>query len=203
VNQEVIFNMKNSQWQRATLLTSALLLTATVFTAPSFAVNVNQTQAAQSSASTNTKIQNSGEYLLAQVSENCRQVIARNGLNVRREPTVNSEAIGIIGSGRNVTIQSLGTNGWIPITAPLQGYVYGGFLGACGVATAPPPSDCRRVVADTGLNVHQAPSTDGATVGVVNRGRRVTIENLGANGWVPITVPLRGYVQAENLAYCR
>ncbi|WP_226587991.1 SH3 domain-containing protein [Microseira wollei] len=56
--------------------------------------------------------------------------MARNGLNVRRQPTVNSEAIGIIRSGRTVTIQSLGENGWIPITAPLQGYVYGGLLGA-------------------------------------------------------------------------
>jgi uncharacterized protein YgiM (DUF1202 family) len=195
--------MKNSKWHKSTMLTSSLLLTATVFTAPAFAVDLNQTQSIQSSVPENTLAQNQTEHLLAQVSDNCRQVIARNGLNVRREPTVNSEAIGIIDSGRNVTIQSLGTNGWVPITTPLQGYVYGGFLGACGVATAPPPSDCRRVVADRELNVHQAPSTDGATVGVVNRGRRVTIENLGANGWVPITVSLRGYVQSENLAYCR
>ncbi|WP_226587993.1 SH3 domain-containing protein [Microseira wollei] len=53
------------------------------------------------------------------------------------------------------------------------------------------------------MNVHQAPSTDGESVGVVANGRRVTIANLGTDGWVPITVPLRGYVQSENLAYCR
>lgn len=172
-----------------TTLTSSLLLTATVLVAPSFAADRNQTQ-----------IQ--GEYLLAQASENCRQVIARNGVNVRRQPTANSEAVGIIDFARNVTIQNLGENGWVPITAPIQGYVYGGFLEACEATTALPPTNCRQVAAVRGINVHQAPSTDGESVGVVANGRRVTIESIGTDGWVPITVPLRGYVQAENLAYC-
>jgi len=117
-------------WQKYTRLTSSILLTATVLVAPSFAADTNKTQ-----------IQ--GEYLLAQVPDSCRQVIARNGLNVRRQPTANSEAVGIIDSARNVTIQSLGENG-----------------------------------------------------------RRVRIESLGTDGWVPITVLVRGYVQTENLAYC-
>ncbi len=180
---------EQSIWQKYTRLTSSILLTATVLVAPSFAADKNKTQ-----------IQ--GEYLLAQVPDSCRQVIARNGLNVRRQPTANSEAVGIIDSARNVTIQSLGENGWIPITAPIQGYVYGGFLGACEVATPPPPTNCRQVAAQRGINVHQAPSTDGERVGVVANGRRVTIESLGTDGWVPITVPVRGYVQTENLAYC-
>jgi uncharacterized protein YgiM (DUF1202 family) len=176
-------------WQKYTTLTSSLLLTVTVLVAPSFAADTNKTQ-----------IQ--GKYLLAQASENCRLVIARNGLNVPRQPTANSEAVGIIDSARNVTIQSLGENGWVPITAPIQGYVYGGFLGACEAATAPPPTNSSQVAAVRGINVHQAPSTDGESVGVVANGRRVTIESIGRDGWVPITVPLRGYVQAENLAYC-
>jgi len=176
-------------WQKYTTLTSSLLLTVTVLVAPSFAADTNKTQ-----------IQ--GKYLLAQASENCRLVIARNGLNVPRQPTANSEAVGIIDSARNVTIQSLGENGWVPITAPIQGYVYGGFLGACEAATAPPPTNSSQVAAVRGINVHQAPSTDGESVGVVANGRRVTIESLGTDGWAPITVPLRGYVQAENLAYC-
>jgi uncharacterized protein YgiM (DUF1202 family) len=176
-------------WQKYTRLTSSILLTATVLVAPSFAANTNKTQ-----------IQ--GESLLAQVPDSCRQVIARNGLNVRRQPTANSEAVGIIDSARNVTIQSLGENGWVPITAPIQGYVYGGFLGGCEAATALPPTNCRQVAAQRGINVHQVPSTDGESVGVVANGRRVTIESVGTDGWVPITVPLRGYVQAENLAYC-
>jgi uncharacterized protein YgiM (DUF1202 family) len=178
-----------SIWQKYTTLTNSILLTATVLVAPSFAADTNQTQIQR-------------EYLLAQASDNCRQVIARNGLNVRRQPTANSEAVGIIESARNVTIQNLGENGWVPITAPIQGYVYGGFLGSCEAATAPPPTNCRQVAAVRGINVYQAPSTDGESLGVVANGRRVTIESLGTDGWVPVTVPLRGYVQAENLAYC-
>ncbi|MCU0547320.1 MAG: SH3 domain-containing protein [Oscillatoriaceae cyanobacterium Prado104] len=181
---------QQKMWQKYTTLTSSIFLTATVLVAPAIASEPNQTQ-------------NQDEDLLAQASETCRQVIARNGLYVRRQPTVNSEAIGIIDSARNVTIQNLGENGWVPIAAPLQGYVYGGFLGSCEVATPPPDTNCRRVAATTGINVHQAPSTDGESVGVVANGRRVTIEGLGTDGWVPITVPLRGYVQSENLAYCR
>ena len=68
---------QQSIWQKYTTLTNSLLLTATVLTvlvAPSFAADTNQTQ-----------IQ--GESLLAQVPDSCRQVIARNGLNVRRQPT--------------------------------------------------------------------------------------------------------------------
>jgi hypothetical protein len=105
-------------WQKYTTLTSSLLLTATVLVAPSFAADTNQTQ-----------IQ--GEYLLAQASENCRQVIARNGLNVRRQPTANSEAIGLIDSARNVTIESIGTDGWVAITVPLRGYVQAENLAYC------------------------------------------------------------------------
>lgn len=84
-----------------------------------------------------------------------------------------------------------------------KGYVYGGFLGECEAANSPPPTDCRSVAAVRGINVYQTPSSDGATTGFVANGRRVTIESLGTDGWVPISVPLKGYVQAENLGYCR
>ncbi len=186
---------QNGSWKKYTSFTSSLLLSATVLVAPAFAIETNQTQ--------DVKLQNSGEYLLAQIPDSCRQVISNNGLNVRQEATTNSKAVGIIGSGRTVTIQSLGENGWVPITAPLKGYVYGGFLGECQAANSPPPTDCRSVAAVRGINVYQTPSSDGATTGFVANGRRVTIESLGSDGWVPITVPLKGYVQAENLGYCR
>lgn len=186
---------KQEMWQKYTSLTSSLLLTATVLVAPSFAANTTPTP-------DNSEL-NQTENLLAQIPDSCRLVIAGNGVNVRQGPTTDSKAIGIIGSGRNVTIQSLGENGWVPITAPLKGYVYGGFLGECKAANSPPPTDCRLVAALRGINVYQTPSTDGETTGFVANGRRVTIESLGTDGWVPITVPLRGYVQSENLAYCR
>ncbi|MBE9124375.1 SH3 domain-containing protein [Tychonema sp. LEGE 07199] len=186
---------QNGSWKKYTSLTSSLLLSATVLVAPAFASETNQTQ--------NVKLQNTSQYLLAQIPNSCRQVIASSGLNVRQEANSNSQAVGIIGSGRTVTIQSLGENGWVPITAPLKGYVYGGFLGECETANSPPPTDCRLVAAVRGINVHQTPSSEGETAGFIANGRRVTIESLGSDGWVPITVPLKGYVQSENLAYCR
>ncbi|MBD2465497.1 SH3 domain-containing protein [Oscillatoria sp. FACHB-1407] len=142
------------------------------------------------------------EYQLAQIPDNCRQVTASSGLYVRQEPTVYSQALGVIGSGRYVTIKNPGTNGWAPISAPLEGYVYTGFLGTCQ-ETTPPPSNCRRVQADEELLVRQEPSVNGTVVGTVTDGRRVTIANLGVNGWVPITVPLVGYVSSDYLAYCQ
>lgn len=140
-------------------------------------------------------------YQLAQASGTCRQVISTKGLNVRQSPTTNSEVLGVIGSERNVTIRNQGVNGWVAIAAPLEGYVYGGFLGYCE-ETSPPPSNCRRVQTNGVLDVLQEPTTNGVVLGSIPNGRRVTIENRGANGWVPITVPLVGYVSSNNLAYC-
>jgi uncharacterized protein YgiM (DUF1202 family) len=186
--------------KKYSILASSLLLSSAFFTAPSAAVNSNQNQGINSESTT---LPNQNEYLVAQAADSCRQITARTSLNVRREPSLNSPVVGTINSGRNVTIQNLGTNGWVPIAAPVEGYVSANFLASCGadVATLPPTS-CRRVVAQRGTNVWQAPSTDTQSLGLVARGRRVTIDNLGENGWVPITVPLAGFVQAENLGYC-
>ncbi len=73
----------------------------------------------------------------------------------------------------------------------------------CDTATAPPPSDCRRIIASAGAPVRQQPSDNATSVGVITNGRRVIIDNLGFDGWVPITVPMRGYVQGNYLGYCR
>jgi uncharacterized protein YgiM (DUF1202 family) len=189
---------------KSATLTTSILLSAAVFYTPAFAVSPNQFQSNQFSVNS-TLSQTENNYLLAQATDtSCRQVIARSGLYVRTEPTVNSTALGIIQSGRNVTIANTGgNNGWVPITAPMEGYVYGGFLGLCDTATAPPPSNCRRVVATGGAPVRQQPTLEASRLGAIRYGRRVTIDNFGANGWVPITVPIRGYIQSDYLGYCR
>ena len=193
-------NLKN-QWKKYSILASSLLLSSTVFTIPTFAVNFNQNLGVNSINESPT-LPNQREYLVAQAADTCRQITARTSINVRQQPTVNSGVVGSINSRRNVTIQNLGANGWVPISAPLEGYVAANFLAPCNVANLPPTS-CRRVVAQRGTNVRQAPSNDTGSVGLVASGRRVTIDNLGENGWVPITVPLKGYVLAGNLGYCR
>ncbi len=63
-------------------------------------------------------------------------------------------------------------------------------------------SMCRRVVTKgTPLNVRSTPG--GRIIGKLRNGTRVTIVNRGANGWVPISAPMRGYVSSRYLTYCR
>ncbi|MFB2977143.1 SH3 domain-containing protein [Microseira sp. BLCC-F43] len=63
-------------------------------------------------------------------------------------------------------------------------------------------SSCRRVVTNgTPLNVRSRPG--GRIIGKLRNGTRVTIVNRGANGWVRISRPMRGYVSSRYLTYCR
>lgn len=198
-----------SDWKKIVVVPTLLLPALTASTTPSTAANTALLQNTQSSTLERTSFQNKGVYQLAQTSDNCRQVAARNGLYVRQEPTVYSKALGIISYGRNVTVVEnpgrnivVGNPGvkWMPISAPLQGYVYAGYLSSC--QSSPLPKNCREVEARRGLYVRQEPSINSAVVGVVANGRNVTIENVGANGWVPISAPLQGYVSADYLTYC-
>lgn len=210
LNTIEIFTLKQmSNWQRSLTIPTLLLPALTTFVHPSTAASTATNQEIQPPKT--TSFQNQGGYQLTQTSSNnCLQVAARNGLYVREEPTVYSRALGIIPYGRNVTvtenpgINTLGGNPgarWMPISAPLQGYVYAGFLSSC--QSSPPPKNCREVSRNGGLFVRQEPSNNSNVVGVVPNGRNVTIENTGANGWVPISVPLQGYVSATYLTYCR
>lgn len=194
-------------WQKSVTIPTLLLSALTAFVPLSTAASTATTQEIQTPEI--TSFQNEGVYQLAQGSDNCRSVAARNGLYVREDPTVYSRALGIIPYGRNVTVvESRGANTvggnpgakWMPISAPLQGYVYAGFLSSC--QESPAPKNCREVSQRGGLYVRREPSTNSAVVGVVPIGRNVTIENRGANGWVPISVPLQGYVSAAYLTYC-
>lgn len=139
---------------------------------------------------------------IAQRPYSCNQVIAKRGLYVREQPTVYSEAVGIIAYGRNVEVAGGITNNWVPISAPLKGYVYADWIGNCQ-AKSPPPSSCRRVVANRGIPARQEPSNDSKVVGYISSGRRVILTGRGANGWVPISIPFKGYVPSAQLVYCR
>jgi uncharacterized protein YgiM (DUF1202 family) len=64
------------------------------------------------------------------------------------------------------------------------------------------PSLCRRVATNgTPLNVRSTPG--GEIIGKLRNRTRVTIVNRGANGWVPISAPIEGYVSSRYLTYCR
>ncbi len=191
-----------SGWQTSVAVLTLLLPALNVFATPSTAASTATPQGTQPSARQRTSFQNEGVYQLAQVSDNCRQVSASSGLYVREEPSVYSTALGIVDYGRNVTIvENPGANRWVQISAPLQGYVFADFLTSC--QTPPPPKNCRQVSARGGLYVRREPSINSAIVGTVANGRNVTLENTGANGWVPISAPLEGYVSTAYLTYCR
>jgi uncharacterized protein YgiM (DUF1202 family) len=172
------------------------------FTVPALATEVTKPQENGTFASAEMFSRNQDEFQLAQ-SGSCRQVVAESGLYVREGPTIFSEAIGILNYGRNVTVQPGGTERWVRISAPLAGYVYAGWLGACQSAVSIPSESCRLVIANKGAPIRNLPSTEGIMLGKVASGRRVTIENRGANGWVPISAPLEGYISSAYLTGCR
>lgn len=194
--------MKINGWQKLATATALFPLAAIAFATPAVAATTTVSPNNFFPASAEVTLSQQGNYPLTQVSDSCRQVVSRYGLYVRREPTAYSQILGVIDYRRNVTIKNRGVNGWVPISAPLEGYVYAGFLGFCE-ETSSPPENCRRVVAYGGLNVRREPSIYATIVGIVSNGRRVTIENRGTNGWVPITVPLVGYVSSNYLVYCQ
>ncbi|MDZ8051368.1 MAG: SH3 domain-containing protein [Aulosira sp. ZfuVER01] len=191
-------------YQEYSSLTTALVLAATVLIAPSFAVDtVNQ--GIKSPTPARALQNNQSEYLIARYSSSCRRVMARNGLFVLQKPTVDSQVVGLLDYGTNLTIRDRGKNGWVPISSPVKGYIlHTNFLSSCQasqVATPPELNFCRKVAADSGLVVRTAPSNNSARVGVVPNGENVVIAR-GKNGWVPISTPLMGYAQSRYLAYC-
>lgn len=182
-------------------LTLPFLLITTVIVTPIVSVNAIELQDNKLSSSKNT-LAGEIEPQIAQSSNNCYQVIAKSGVYVREKPTVYSTALGIVAYGRNVEVAGEITNNWVPISAPLQGYVYADWISRCQAAS-PPPNNCRLVISTTGVPARQEPANDSKVLGYISSGRRVIIAGRGANGWVPISVPFRGYVPSDRLAYCR
>lgn len=192
-------NQKNSKKQP--VLTLAFLLTVVPIITPTFAVNAIEHRDNKLHNKKNT-LTTELEPQIAQNSNNCYQVVAKRGVYVREKPTVYSTALGIVAYGRNVEVTGEITNNWVPISAPLQGYVYADWISQCQAAS-PPPNNCRKVVSATGIPARQEPSSNSKILGYISSDRRVIITGRGANGWVPISVPFRGYVQSDRLAYCR
>lgn len=182
-------------------LTIPCLLAATVLATPILSVNAVELRDNTSSHSKSTLTAEIGTQI-AQRSYSCHQVIAKRGMYVREKPTVYSNAVGIVAYGRNVEVAGGITNNWVPISAPLKGYAYADWIGRCQAAS-PPPSNCRRVVSERGIPARQEPSSDSKVLGYISSGRRVILTGRGANGWVPISVPFRGYVPSDQLVYCR
>ncbi|OKH18599.1 SH3 domain-containing protein [[Limnothrix rosea] IAM M-220] len=151
----------------------------------------------------------------------CREVNVDNYLNVRSAP--GGEVIGRLPDDQQVSISAIG-NGWVSISAPVEGYVSSSYLVYCAdvpnlgdyytptstpVASqyphggdntsTVPGSNCRQINTD-GLPVMDEPN--GNVIGQLMRGQAVMMANEGFNGWVPIESPVSGYVSAEFLTGC-
>lgn len=203
--------MRLSSRQKFVTVTTCLSLAVAAFPAISATDNRVIPQVIQPSISEPTSSQ-ADRYHLAQ-ADNCRQVATVDGLQVRQQPSVNSTVIGFVENGKQVAIKNSGASGWVPIYAPLDGFVSAAYLKYCTstststpptppTSTSTPSSFCRRVLASGGLKVRQQPSIGSTVIGVVADGQNVTIKDRGASGWVSITAPLQGYVSAAYLRYC-
>ncbi len=75
------------------------------------------------------------------------------------------------------------------------------FLNKAKYQLAQDPTNCRRVVTKgDDLLVRSSPS--GRIIGSLRNRTVVTIENRGADGWVPISFPVKGYVSSTYLKLC-
>jgi uncharacterized protein YgiM (DUF1202 family) len=186
-------------WQQILAITTAPMVAAIAFI-PAFAATPTPNQTRQSALENGTS-SHRAEFQLAQVTDACRQVSVEGGLYVRAEPTVYSEALGTVTYGRNVTVETPQGDGWVAVSAPIPGYMYSQYLSPCDpIAIA--PEDCREVTARGGLLVREEPSIDADVVGTIANGRNVTLSGAAAGGWVPIQVPLEGYVSTNYLTLC-
>jgi uncharacterized protein YgiM (DUF1202 family) len=193
-------------WQAFAGATISMALAITAFPAFSTAASTTMPQDVQPSALRQKSLQNENEYEVAQASVNCRRVdTSTSNLNVRSSP-----AGGIIGSLPDrtlVTIENTGSNGWVPISSPRQGYVFGTYLTSCEQPfppsqTATPLDNCREVAVRGTTRVREEPSINSPIKGVLTHLQRVNIVNRGENGWVPISNPISGYMSASALKYC-
>lgn len=144
--------------------------------------------------------------LLAQV-DNCRQVSTSVGaLNVRRGPSVTAEVVGVVPGGNTVAIESLGADGWAPISAPFEGYVSTNYLTPCNateaLAAAPESDQCRQVIVRSGLNVRVAPNRYSNRLTALPTGTNVQVTGTANDTWVQISEPVNGYVAERFLGSC-
>ncbi|MFW6359496.1 MAG: SH3 domain-containing protein [Chroococcales cyanobacterium] len=64
-------------------------------------------------------------------ANNCREVSASMGLNVRNRPSINSTVVARLANNQEVQIVNRGQGGWVEITSPVNGFIASQYLGYC------------------------------------------------------------------------
>lgn len=65
------------------------------------------------------------------VSESCREVLSLEGVSVRQAPSTDSTVLGTLANRQRVTIVNRGAAGWVPISAPITGFIPSNVLIYC------------------------------------------------------------------------
>lgn len=133
--------MKQAQsWKRLSPLTVSFWLAAAML---GFSADVTHSRTQVNQSSLTPEFTSSSNQFISQLAQsfpnNCAEVIALSGLYIRREPTVYSEAIGILNYNTNVIAEAGGTEEWLPISAPLKGYVWRDWVAPCYAPPEVPP----------------------------------------------------------------
>lgn len=160
---------------------------------------------------------------------NCRQT--NRTVDIFSQPSVGSDSstIGILEQDARVTIASAGANGWVPITAPMSGFVIARHLKPCAAVTgeAPKPAQptfqqhptlvnltpgsCRSAALD--LVVRPRPEVGAEpAAGRLQQGMRITLTGESrmdseSRLWLKISAPYAGWVSGgqeggTNVAFC-
>lgn len=127
------------QWKKSITLTTFFWAVTAALSVSAYAATSATRQASQSGALEALLLSDQRHLELTQ-SSSCAEVVPPNGLYVRREPTVYSEAIGILEYRTNITAEAGGTEEWLPISTPLKGYVWRGWVAPCSAALEMSPA---------------------------------------------------------------
>lgn len=75
------------------------------------------------SSTTTTQAMTSGE--------SCRQILSSENVSIRKEPSMESTVLGTLSNRQTVTLINRGINGWVPISAPVNGFIPASVLIYC------------------------------------------------------------------------
>lgn len=163
----------------------------------------NTTPANTTQDSKPTSSQSLGNVQLAQLVGQCRA--ASRTIDIFTEPSVGptSDIVRTLEPNQRVTLASVGSAGWIQVSAPASGYVIARYLKSCSGTTPPPTTgSCRRVLnPPEGLIIRSQPTSNSSQVGSVLVG--TTVKVTGASSvdsagrtWVEISAPRSGWISS-------
>lgn len=190
-----------SGWQHFTV--AALTLALAGFGSPVSAIEVGQSSRPVNPQ--NQRSQNLNEFQQSQStlarSEQCYEVTTPSGLYVREAPTAGSAAIGVVPYEQNLLVAGNRVGEFVPIAAPVQGYVQSGWLAPC-LFTPQLINICPSPINEIEFLLQRDPGSGEAIVGSTNIEQSVILNRGNDGTWTAVADPLEGYVPFEYLTYC-